>query len=701
MPYYFYIKNILSLLFQTLKFEGWGRKKTGRFAVWCHKKFGGDLTLLEDGFIRSVGLGIDDSPSFSLVEDDIGIYYDARVPSKLENILNTYDFKKDKDLMAVAKQAIDLILKYNISKYNNSSDVDEDFCKKYNLGYRDSQLELGMTSDFNDTSTPLSDLAKQKNILIIAQTAGDSSLEYGLGNTFTTNEVIQAAIKENPGSKIYLKIHPDVLSGKKYSDIDTNNIPTEVTVITEDVNPISLLKYFDKVYTKTSQMGFEAILVGCKCVCFGMPFYAGWGITDDRIKCERRNKRLSIVEVFAASYILYTRYFNPYTNKQGDIIDTIKTIIRYKDLEKQKNKRVYLFGFSRWKHSFVRAFLKEYGKDDIVFINPVFKSHCDLALKKGLDKNSDIFIWGKKEYKEIESFANSNDTKITRMEDGFIRSVGLGSDLTPPFSLVIDEQGIYFDPTTSSSLETILNTYDFASNKEILEDAKALRKKILETKISKYNADNHKKLNLPKDKRKLLVSGQVEDDASIRFGANGMTNLQLLKEVYADNNDAYIIFKPHPDVLSGNRVGNVDEKIALKYCDEVLVDISMSSVLNAVDEVHTMTSLTGFEGLMYGKDVYTYGMPFFAGWGLTVDKIACERRKRILTLDELCAGVLILYPRYIHPKTKNYCDPIVLIDELQKEKERIDNSIIYGLKIKTLTYFNRTIQKLLILSLVK
>jgi capsular polysaccharide export protein len=430
-----------------------------------------------------------------------------------------------------------------------------------------------------------------------------------------------------------------------------------------------------------------------------MPFYAGWGITDDRIKCERRNKRLSIVEVFAASYILYTRYFNPYTNKQGDIIDTIKTIIRYKDLEKQKNKRVYLFGFSRWKHSFVRAFLKEYGKDDIVFINPVFKSHCDLALKKGLDKNSDIFIWGKKEYKEIESFANSNDIKITRMEDGFIRSVGLGSDLTPPFSLVVDNEGIYFDSTTSSSLETILNTYDFASNKEILEDAKALRKKILETKISKYNADNHKKLNLPKDKRKLLVSGQVEDDASIRFGANGMTNLQLLKEVYADNNDAYIIFKPHPDVLSGNRVGNVDEKIALKYCDEVLVDISMSSVLNAVDEVHTMTSLTGFEGLMYGKDVYTYGMPFFAGWGLTVDKIACERRKRILTLDELCAGVLILYPRYIHPKTKNYCDPIVLIDELQKEKERIDNSIIYGLKIKTLTYFNRTIQKLL--SLVK
>ena len=178
-----------------------------------------------------------------------------------------------------------------------------------------------------------------------------------------------------------------------------------------------------------------------------------------------------------------------------------------------------------------------------------------------------------------------------------------------------------------------------------------------------------------------------------------MTNLQLLKEVYADNQDAYIIFKPHPDVLSGNRVGNIDEKEALNYCDEVLVDVSMSSVLDAVDEVHTMTSLTGFEGLIYGKKVYTYGMPFFAGWGLTIDKITCDRRKRILTLDELCAGVLILYPRYIHPKTKNYCDPIVLIDELQKEKEKINNSIIYKLKIKIFTYLSRTSQK--ILSLLK
>lgn len=361
------------------------------------------------------------------------------------------------------------------------------------------------------------------------------------------------------------------------------------------------------------------------------------------------------------------------------------------------NKKIYLFGFSRWKHAFVKAFLKEYEDKNIIFINPIFSSHYKLALKKGLDKNSLIFIWGRKEYKEIENFAKSQNITITRVEDGFIRSVGLGSDLTRPYSLVLDDEGIYFDPTSPSRLETILNTYAF--NKEILDEAKELRQKILDTKISKYNTSNHLDLKLPENKIKILVSGQVEDDASIKFGANGMTNLQLLQQVRKENPEAYIIFKPHPDVLSGNRVGNISSIEALKYCDEILVDISMSSVLQAVDEVHTMTSLTGFEGLIYNKKVVTYGMPFYAGWGLTTDKKAEPRRKRKLSLEELVVGVYMIYPRYIHPKTLEFCHPNILIDELEKERLKIKNNILYYYKSKIYSYLSRNIQK--IISLVR
>jgi len=289
-------------------FVGWGRKNSGLKAVKLAEKKQTSYRLLEDGFIRSIGLGVDGYPSFSLVIDDIGIYYDAKNVSALENLLNSYDFKSDKQLMIQAQKAINLIRKYEISKYNNASNIGDDFFKKLD----------------------------RQRVLIITQTAGDASLKYGMLKNFSTDEIIDAAIKENPNADVYLKIHPDVLSGKKEADFDVDGAKQKCFVLDDNVNPISLLKYFDKVYTKTSGMGFEALLVGCKCVCFGMPFYAGWGVTQDRVACSRRKRKLSIEEIFAAAYILYTRYYNVYTQKESDIFDIIDTIVRYRKIEDHK-----------------------------------------------------------------------------------------------------------------------------------------------------------------------------------------------------------------------------------------------------------------------------------------------------------------------------------------------------------------------------
>ena len=299
--YLYNLKQIVS----DRDFKGWGRKRTGRFAALCHRVFGGRLTLLEDGFIRSLDLGVNGSPSFSRVEDDTGIYYDATKPSRLEKILNSYDFVSDEKLMTDARRAMELIVEHHISKYNNSVDVRDD--------YFDSE---------------------EKRVLVVAQTAGDASLKYGMLDEYTTDDLIDAALNENPDAKVYVKIHPDVLSGKKKSDIDIEAVKQKCSVIEENFNPLSLLKYFEKVYTKTSQMGFEALMVGCECVCFGMPFYAGWGVTTDKSKCDRRKVKRSVEEIFAAAYILYTRYYNPYAKKESDIFDTIETIVKMKEDKK-------------------------------------------------------------------------------------------------------------------------------------------------------------------------------------------------------------------------------------------------------------------------------------------------------------------------------------------------------------------------------
>jgi len=287
----------LQYFFKKATFVGWGRKKSGLWATKMAKLTNNRFLLLEDGFIRSFGLGVEGSPSFSIVRDDIGIYYDATSPSKLESILNIYDFKSDKRLMSLAKKARQKIIEYKISKYNNF--------KKIDLSYLDN--------------------SKQK-VLIVAQTAGDSSLEYGLGDKFTTQDIIDDAIKDNPNAQIYIKIHPDVLAGKKSSDINLKDIPQTVKILEDNANPIELLKYFDKVYTKTSGMGMEALLLDKVVYCYGLPFYAGWGLTIDKLICDRRVRKLTIDELFAGAYILYSSYYNPYLNEESDIVSTIEYI---------------------------------------------------------------------------------------------------------------------------------------------------------------------------------------------------------------------------------------------------------------------------------------------------------------------------------------------------------------------------------------
>lgn len=355
----------------------------------------------------------------------------------------------------------------------------------------------------------------------------------------------------------------------------------------------------------------------------------------------------------------------------------------------------YLFGFSYWKHSYMEPFLD----GNNIFINLLWgDGYLQKALKKGLgqDKNDLILIWGRKSFVDVEEYANHNNLKILRVEDGFIRSVSLGSDLTQPYSLVLDSRGIYFDPTIESDLEYMLNTYDFDS--VLLQRARALKDHIVSSKLSKYNIYENKNLDLPKDRNIVLVPGQVEDDASIRYGANGMTNLELLKQVKSNKPDSYIIYKPHPDVLSGNRVGHITENEALKYCDRVVTEVGLDSVLVYANEVHTMTSLVGFEALMRGISVTTYGIPFYSGWGLTFDKRTCTRRTRKLDLDALIASTLILYPVYIHPETRKKCQVEDLIEVLKIQKNRYKNTFFLSFRtwvVRKIQVFLRFIKGIL------
>lgn len=159
-------------------------------------------------------------------------------------------------------------------------------------------------------------------------------------------------------------------------------------------------------------------------------------------------------------------------------------------------------------------------------------------------------------------------------------------------------------------------------------------------------------------------------------------NLDLLARTRAAEPDAYILYKPHPDVLSGHRKGHVAEADALRHADTIVASQPISALLDMVDGVHVLTSLAGFEALLRGKNVTTHGAPFYAGWGLTTDlgAVPARRRGHARTLDELVAATLLLYPRYLDPVTGLPCPAEILIERLKSGSARRKNAILVLLR---------------------
>jgi capsular polysaccharide export protein len=459
--------------------------------------------------------------------------------------------------------------------------------------------------------------------------------------------MVDSALSENPDAQIYIKTHPDVLAGKKRGYLESHHADSRIQLIAQDICPLSLLEQVDKVYVVTSQMGFEALMLNKPVVCFGMPWYAGWGLTDDRhpdmeALRGRRNVKRTLEELFAAAYLQYARYIDPATGKSGTIFDVIDWLARNKEANDATRGELWCVGMSLWKRAIVRPFL-ESPSTRVRFV----RSAAALARKTPC-ANARVVIWGIRNEKAVREAADAKGMPVCRMEDGFLRSVGLGSDLYRPVSLVLDRGGMYFDPASGSDLEILLATQ--ALSEKDLQRAARFIQSYVSLRASKYNIAGKPLQLAAGGRRVLLVPGQVEDDASIQRGSPVIaTNLALLRKVRENNPDAYIVYKPHPDVVAGNRRGAIGQALLNGLVDQCAPEANIIDCIEAADEVHTMTSLSGFEALLHGRVVHCYGGPFYAGWGLTVDHFPLPHRQRKLSIEELVFAALLTYPRYVLP----------------------------------------------------
>ncbi|QKG72299.1 capsular polysaccharide export protein, LipB/KpsS family [Erythrobacter mangrovi] len=278
---------------------------------------------------------------------------------------------------------------------------------------------------------------------------------------------------------------------------------------------------------------------------------------------------------------------------------------------------------------------------------------------------------------------------VFEIEDGFIRSAGLGADCVPPLSIIVDEEGPHFVPGAPSGIERLLQDGKFST--ELLARAGALRAAVVAGGLSKYEKGSGEPLvRFGGDRRHVLVPGQVEDDRAVTSGGALSSNLELLRRARAEAGpDAYLIYKPHPDVLAGHRRGLIPEREMAALADRVETNTPMAALIDMVDELHVNSSLAGFEALMRGKRVTVHGVPFYAGWGLTIDRGPVPaRRTTRRTLDEMVAAALLLYPRYLDPLSGLPCPAEVLVQRLNIGPLKLRKSE------RTIVSFRRVIGKI-------
>jgi capsular polysaccharide export protein len=608
---------------------GWGRRPTSDGARRLAARSGKPYLAFEDGPLRSVRPGPDEPP-LSMVLDRGGIYYRAGEPSDLTDLLaDAADLAPP--AVARAEEACRQLRELRLSKYNSGPE-----CSPAELGLRPAR----------------------RRVLVLDQVRGDESVRGAGAGAASFAAMLGCAIAENEGAEIVVKQHPDVLSGRRagyFSDVRRTD---RVSPIARAVNPWSLLDICDVVYTVSSGLGLEALIAGAPVVTFGASFYSGWGLTDDRRPGPPRPRAASLSRLVDAYYLTYARYFDSWSRREIPFEEACAQLAWRRDRFMDRTPRAVCYKITRWKRPIVDRMLD--GPDG----RPLHVRRVEAATAAASKHGGAVVAWASRDHKRLETACRCANLRLTRVEDGFIRSAGLGASFVRPLSLVFDRRGIYYDSSAASDLEALIETGDFPP--AVVERAARLRRLLVERGTTKYNVAPREGLAIHAEGRPVvLVPGQVEDDASIARGSPAIRrNIDLLAAARARHPHAFIVYKPHPDVEAGFRRGRVDAAAAARLADGVVANASIAQLIGLCERVETMTSLAGFEALLRGKAVTTHGQPFYAGWGLTEDLAPIARRTRAATLDELVAAALILYPDYIDPETGLPCGPEIVVERL-------------------------------------
>lgn len=625
-------------------FVGWGRRPSGAKAAALAARYGKPLVTLEDGFLKSYAPGRLD-PAHSFIVDRSGIYFNSAEDNDLNRLID--GTPPDAAGLARATAAMREIRENRLSKYNNSP-----------------MRELGQSG--LPQGRPF--------VLVVDQVAGDASIAGALADESRFGAMLVHARQAYPWATVAVRTHP--AAGDRSMLVQAARRLGIEIVVPERMNPWPLLESAEAVYTVSSQLGFEALMAGRRVHSFGVTYYSHRGLTEDHCAIPAQRKPASLEQVFHAAYIGYSRYLDLHDRRPVPLETALAQLRTVRDQRNQIGRRVYTGGLSPWKRRALDPFAR--GPEGTAI-------HCrrlSAAVRLASGKGGQVALWG-------SGRPMPEGVPAMRFEDGFIRSRGLGANLALPCSLAMDGDHVYYDARGESRLERIIATHPFPE--ELTARAARLVEMIVRLGVSKYNVGGDIALPQPEAGRlRILIPGQVEKDASIRFGSPVVkTNKALVGAVRRLYPDAYLAYKEHPDVTSGLRSGGETPDEA----DIIVRDGDIKDWISWCGRLETMTSLAGFEALIRGKPVGVHGIPFYAGWGLTDDRLAVPRRRREVTIDVLAAAALILYPFYIHPLSAMPCTPEELVEEIALRR-KVKTGVLQRLRQSVAQSINRAAVKI-------
>jgi capsular polysaccharide export protein len=638
------------------EFVGWGYGVYAKKALQMATHYNKPFSFLEDGFLRSPFVSSISKAPYGLVKDSKAAYYDYSVVTDLETLICTTALsgaQKDK-----AELAINFFVTHKLGKF-------------------------AITNDKQNTALP-KDFG-QNSLLLIDQVAGDLSLHYG-GVTSKTAQQAYEHIKENyPDQKIYLKLHPEVLAGKKQGCFDFCHTDPDIICVTDCDLP-TLLSQGPQVFVLTSLAGFEGLLHQCNVTTFGLPWYCGYGLTHDYhpdIKPLRdRRKTTDIYSLFHAAYIDYTHYIDPMTQQRLDIFTIMHFFARIKRHVNMMQGHILAIGIRPWKKKDFYPWVKT-PYNQVSFCG----SYADI--KQQIEKNPQtdfkLIVWG---YYKPEIIKQVKCTypklEIMRIEDGFLRSYGLGSDFFAPLSLCIDSGDLHFHAQNRENSDFHTAIRQSSCHDMALKRVQDFVKIMHDNRISKYNVEPKININVPKNKHIIFVSGQVSGDASLNYGgleAHLKDDFGLLSQVRKDYPASYILYKPHPDVTQGNRKKSKNDIYCEAIYDQKIIKISIIDCIQVSDMTATLTSQTGFDALIRGKKVHCYGNAFYKNYGLCANDTP---QSQAISLDNFIHAALIDYPIYQYEGQFILPEAAIniIIDQKQGKKDPLRHIIMQSIVLR-------------------